>query len=129
MIVSFIILRQTANKCYRHADFYSFCIVWISVKIVCRVRSKPMKSHRIRSLFSYLCESVMGWLFGWSIGRSVRILFARAYTSIVCSFLVLVVVFFFFVFGYTRELSTITPRKSFQTKHSLTLCLIDIDRL
>lgn len=25
--VSFIILRQTGNKCYRHADFYSFCIV------------------------------------------------------------------------------------------------------
>lgn len=32
---SFIILRQTANKCFSYADFYSFCIVLNRSKSVC----------------------------------------------------------------------------------------------
>lgn len=70
--MSFIILRQTANKCYRHADFYSFCIVWISAKCsVSLARTPNYWARTFHSLFSYLCAYTHRYGLLWPLDQSV----------------------------------------------------------
>lgn len=132
--MSFIILWQTSNKCYRYADFYSFCIVWVSRGILslslARARTLihsislyPLSlTHSVRSLggclfaFGFVCMeaacvdiTVAARWFSQAAFFQSNTLFAHTSIHARCGGCCCEVCL------ATRELSTIKPRKSFTT--------------